>query len=234
MPPRAGSQAAPSSFHASPSYQRPYVKPSVWSRCYVQARPILHDSRQNTWSPPVTFPGLIALTGHGVAECAGTAPVRDSRILAAHESKILEQGNAKGRSLSFDGCAGDPLDVGDTRQRTVQSFQRNRAVFVMTNGLDRNQVISFKRAPAGGNNASAISSYAVDVNGTLTAISLGVPTLGNANCWNAVTGDGRFVYLSNAGSSTISGFAIGPTGALTAIGATVVGTNPAGARISTS
>jgi 6-phosphogluconolactonase (cycloisomerase 2 family) len=82
--------------------------------------------------------------------------------------------------------------------------------------------------PAGGNNASALSSYSVAADGTLAAISLGVPTLGNANCWNAVTPDGRFVYTSNAGSATISGFAIGAKGTLTPIGATIVGTNPAG------
>jgi 6-phosphogluconolactonase (cycloisomerase 2 family) len=82
--------------------------------------------------------------------------------------------------------------------------------------------------PAGGSNASTISSYAVAANGTLTPISTGVPTLGNANCWNAVTPNGRFVYASNSASSTLSGFAIGSNGALTAIGATVVGTNPAG------
>jgi 6-phosphogluconolactonase len=56
-----------------------------------------------------------------------------------------------------------------------------------------------------------------------------VPTLGAANCWNAITPDGRFVYVSNAGSSTISGFAVGATGTLTALPGTVVGTNPAGA-----
>lgn len=82
--------------------------------------------------------------------------------------------------------------------------------------------------PAGGNNASAISSYSVGANGTISPISLGVPTLGNANCWNAVTPDGRYVYVSNAGSSTISGFAVGTNGALTPVGATVVGTNPTG------
>ena len=81
---------------------------------------------------------------------------------------------------------------------------------------------------AGGNDASAISSYFVAANGTLVAISTGVPTLGNANCWNAVTPDGRFVFTSNAGSSTISGFAISATGVLTPVGATVVGTNPSG------
>jgi 6-phosphogluconolactonase (cycloisomerase 2 family) len=82
--------------------------------------------------------------------------------------------------------------------------------------------------PAGGSNASTISSYAVAANGTLSAISTGVPTLGNANCWNAVTPDGRFVYVSNAASSTISGFAIGTTGVLTALSGTVVGTNRSG------
>ena len=82
--------------------------------------------------------------------------------------------------------------------------------------------------PAGGNNASAISSYSVIANGTLSPISTGVATLGNANCWNAVTPNGQFVYVSNAGSSTISGFATSAAGTLTPIGSTVVGTNPSG------
>jgi 6-phosphogluconolactonase (cycloisomerase 2 family) len=43
-----------------------------------------------------------------------------------------------------------------------------------------------------------------------------------------VAPDGSFVYTSNAGSSTISGFAIANTGVLTALPGTVVGTNPEG------
>jgi 6-phosphogluconolactonase len=82
--------------------------------------------------------------------------------------------------------------------------------------------------PAGGNNASTISSYSVLADGTLSPISTGVPTLGNANCWNVVAPNGRWVYVSNAGSSTISGFSIGGTGALTPTDTTVLGTNPAG------
>jgi 6-phosphogluconolactonase (cycloisomerase 2 family) len=77
-------------------------------------------------------------------------------------------------------------------------------------------------------NASTVSSYVVQANGTLTAVSQSVPTLGAANCWNAITPDGRFVYVSNAGSSNISGFAVGPDGSLTPIGNTVVGSNPPG------
>jgi len=82
--------------------------------------------------------------------------------------------------------------------------------------------------PSGVPNGSAISSYEVAANGTLSPISTSVPTLGAANCWNVVTPDGRFVYVSNAGSSTISGFAIANTGALTALPGTVVGANPEG------
>ena len=80
----------------------------------------------------------------------------------------------------------------------------------------------------GGPNSSAISSYAVRSDGTLLPISTSVPTLGAANCWNVVTPDGKFVYTSNAATSSISGFSIHANGSLAPIGSTVVGVNPAG------
>ncbi len=83
--------------------------------------------------------------------------------------------------------------------------------------------------PSGVPNGSAISSYAVLANGTISAISASAPTLGAANCWNAVTPDGRFVYVSNTGSANLSGFAIGGSGSLTPLPGTVVGSNPTGA-----
>ena len=79
-----------------------------------------------------------------------------------------------------------------------------------------------------GPNSSTISSYSIGSDGKLVAISAAVPTFGAANCWNAVTPDGRFVYVSNAGTSSISGFAIGTAGALTPLPGTVVGVNAAG------
>ena len=82
--------------------------------------------------------------------------------------------------------------------------------------------------PMGGNNAAAISSYAVLPNATLSSISASVPTLGAASCWQAVTPDGRFVYTANTGSSTISGFSISANGALTPLAGTIVATLPAG------
>jgi 6-phosphogluconolactonase len=82
--------------------------------------------------------------------------------------------------------------------------------------------------PAGGHNAGALSSYAVQPNGTLSTVSASVPTMAAATCWQAVTPDGRFVYTSNSGSSTISGFSIGTNGGLTPISGTVVATLPDG------
>jgi 6-phosphogluconolactonase len=82
--------------------------------------------------------------------------------------------------------------------------------------------------PAGGHNASAISSYVVAANGVLSVVSASVPTEGAATCWQAVTPDGRYVYTSNSGSSTISGFSIGTNGALTPLSGIVVGILPSG------
>lgn len=79
--------------------------------------------------------------------------------------------------------------------------------------------------PTGGSNA-AVSSYSVLANGVITPISTSVPTLGAATCWQEVTPDGRFVYTANSGSSTISGFAINATGALTPLPGTVLGILP--------
>jgi 6-phosphogluconolactonase (cycloisomerase 2 family) len=77
-------------------------------------------------------------------------------------------------------------------------------------------------------NASTIASYAVAPDGKLSPITIDVPTLANATCWNVATPDGRWVYTSNPGSGTISGFAVSSTGALTPLAGTIVGTNPNG------
>jgi len=79
-----------------------------------------------------------------------------------------------------------------------------------------------------GNASNNISSYELQWNGSLKAISSQIPTLGIATCWDVIAGGGRYVYTSNAGSSTVSGFSIGRTGTLTAVDQTVVGTNPTG------
>jgi len=84
--------------------------------------------------------------------------------------------------------------------------------------------------PAGVSNGSAVSSYKVNSNGTVTAITHSLPTFAAGNCWDAITPDGRWVYTSNSGSDNISGFNIGKDGTLTPIAGTVLGNNPSGSH----
>src|SRR5262249_9859285 len=60
----------------------------------------------------------------------------------------------------------------------------------------------------GAENASATSSYDVDRHGVLTAISGSAGTNQTAACWVVVTPNGRFAYVTNTGSGSISGYAI--------------------------
>jgi 6-phosphogluconolactonase (cycloisomerase 2 family) len=84
--------------------------------------------------------------------------------------------------------------------------------------------------PAGATNGSAISSYKVNPNGTVNAITHSLPTFAAGNCWDAITPDGTKVYVSNSGSDSVSGFNIGKDGTLTPIGGTVLGNNPSGSH----
>jgi 6-phosphogluconolactonase (cycloisomerase 2 family) len=84
--------------------------------------------------------------------------------------------------------------------------------------------------PGAVSNGSAVSSYRVNPNGTVTAITHSLPTFAAGNCWDAITPDGRWAYVSNSGSDNISGFNVGKDGSLTPIAGTVVGNNPSGSH----
>ncbi|HUF47571.1 MAG TPA: beta-propeller fold lactonase family protein, partial [Vicinamibacterales bacterium] len=60
----------------------------------------------------------------------------------------------------------------------------------------------------GAPDASATTSYEVGREGSLTPISPSVGTNQTANCWVVVTPDGRFAYVTNTGSGSISGYQI--------------------------
>jgi 6-phosphogluconolactonase (cycloisomerase 2 family) len=62
--------------------------------------------------------------------------------------------------------------------------------------------------------ANTLSSYYVNNDGSLRTLSGSLPTFGNAPCWVATTGDGKFAYTTNAHGGTISGFTISNTGQL--------------------
>lgn len=71
----------------------------------------------------------------------------------------------------------------------------------------------------GAPNASAVSSYDARRGGTLSLLDGSVGTNQTAACWVLATDDGRFAYVTNTGSGSISGYAIDHDGRLTLLDA---------------
>jgi len=90
------------------------------------------------------------------------------------------------------------------------------------------QLIVSENQPSSGTDTSSISSYTINTNGTLTAISQSIPTYGNGNCWNAITPNGKYVFVDNAGTATVAGFSVSSNGALTPINGTILSSDPEG------
>lgn len=76
--------------------------------------------------------------------------------------------------------------------------------------------------------ANTVSSFRVNWNQTIDAITQSLPSDGVATCWSVIVPSGRVVYAISAGTSNIAGYTISQTGALTPIADTIVGANPDG------
>lgn len=80
-----------------------------------------------------------------------------------------------------------------------------------------------------GTDVSSISTYSINQDGSLTAVTQSLHTFGDGNCWNAISPNGKWVYVDNAGTSTVAGFSIAANGALTPIAGTILSILPDGA-----
>jgi 6-phosphogluconolactonase len=98
--------------------------------------------------------------------------------------------------------------------------------------FDRRSHLIVSEAFGGAVDQSAMSSYVVARDGTLTVISPSVGTTETAACWVVVSKNGRFAYTTNTGSGSISGYRIGNDGSLTLLdadgvtGSTGMGSSP--------
>jgi 6-phosphogluconolactonase (cycloisomerase 2 family) len=190
----------------------------------------------------------VSVAQHGnlvyVANAGGDSNVAGFRLAGngkltpiPHSLTFLSTSNAGPGSVAFS-PDGQFLVVTEKATNNIDVFRvqsNGRLGPIVVNPSAGAGVFALLFAPNGaalasetGPPAAAISSYAVESNGTLSTISANVPTLGAATCWQAVTPDGRFVYTANSGSSTISGFSIGKNGSLTPLSGTVVATLPTG------
>jgi 6-phosphogluconolactonase len=93
--------------------------------------------------------------------------------------------------------------------------------------FDRKGALIVSEAAGGPAGTSAVSSYTINPDGTLSTVSPSVPDTGLAACWLVVTGNSRFAYTDNAHGGTVSSYAVAPDGSLTLLQASAA-TTPAG------
>ncbi|MBL8291032.1 MAG: beta-propeller fold lactonase family protein [Bryobacterales bacterium] len=98
--------------------------------------------------------------------------------------------------------------------------------------IDKRNTLFVSEAGAGG----GASTYRITETPGLQPVSSGVMTGQRAACWAVVTGNGRFGYVTNAGTGNISGFAIGHDGSASLLDADGItaqtGGNPTDAILS--
>lgn len=76
-------------------------------------------------------------------------------------------------------------------------------------------VLVVSEAGGGPDGTSAVSSYAPASDGTLTTVSGSVASGQRAACWVALARDGRYAYVTNSQSNSISGYEVAEDGGLT-------------------
>lgn len=94
-----------------------------------------------------------------------------------------------------------------------------------------NHQLFVSEAFGGAANASALSSYTLNADGTLTTITGSAPTMQTAACWVALGSGNQQVYTTDTGSATVTGFGVGPSGTVTLLNSDGdTGMTPAGSE----
>jgi 6-phosphogluconolactonase len=75
---------------------------------------------------------------------------------------------------------------------------------------------------AGVGSSSGAASYSLDGDGSVAPITAPIATGQRAACWLVASKDGRFAFAANAASSSVSTFAVSPSGELTYQGAVTI------------
>jgi 6-phosphogluconolactonase (cycloisomerase 2 family) len=176
------------------------------------------------------------ITGFVLGDEGQLTPIANSTrsLSAAATAPAQVKFNPDGRLLVVTEKSTNLIDV-----FPVQEGVPGTPVFNASHGVEpfgfafgeRNQLFVSEAFP-GVPNGSALSSYVADDNGTLRLVTGSAPTQQTAACWVSLSKGARFAYTSNTGSSSLTGFRIGPNGELTILtangrtGETRPGTGP--------
>ncbi|MEO8624620.1 MAG: beta-propeller fold lactonase family protein [bacterium] len=199
----------------------------------------------------------ISVTSHGtlvyVLNAGGTGNISGFRLDDAGGLTPIA-----GSTRSLGGAAVAPAEVAFTPDGHVlvvtEKAANSIATYLVASGVPSQPIVNasagqtpfgftFDRAGrlvvteafGGAPGASALSSYWIGVDGKLQVISASVPTTQTAACWAVTVNSGRFVYATNTGSASVSGYSDrdGQLAMLNANGRTgVSGTTPTDAALS--
>ena len=175
---------------------------------------------------------LYVLNGGGAGNIAGFYVGDERRVHAIPNSTQPLSSAASGPAQISFNIFGDVLVVTEKMTNKIvlydvvdgyaQAPQARDSAGMTPFGFafDRHDNLIVSEAFGGAAGASVTSSYELD--GAAYPLEAVSPTVGlgqTAACWVAVAKNGRFAYVTNTGSSTITGFSIARNGALTSLNA---------------
>lgn len=171
--------------------------------------------------------GLVYVVHSGSSSISGFA-IRHGRLQALPGSQRGLSGTGVGPAQIAFTPSGDHLVVTEKATNQIVVFEVDRdglpaaaqvqpasGVTPFGFAFGRRDVMVVTEAFGGAADGSAASSYRLEDDGALTTVSGSVPTGQTAACWAVVTPDGRYAYVTNAGSGSISGYRIAFDGTLT-------------------
>jgi len=141
-----------------------------------------------------------------VALSLGPATDGPSTIAASRDGKFLFVTQRAANAIDVIRVAEDGRLTHDSRSASAGGTPFGFAV------TPREQLIVSEASGDAPN--GAVSSYALS-NGQLTSRSRSVSTHQAATCWVILSPDSRFAFAANAGSGSISAYAVAPTASLT-------------------
>jgi 6-phosphogluconolactonase len=148
-----------------------------------------------------------------------------AQIGFSHDGELLVVTDKAGNRLNTytideDGLPSPPIDNPSNGMTPFGFAFNNGGTLVVSE--------AFGGAP----NQSAVSSYSASNDGTLSVISGSVANSQTAACWIAITKSGKFAFVSNTGSGTISSYRVNAEdGSLTLLNATAADTGLGSAPI---
>lgn len=136
---------------------------------------------------------------------AAPAPAQISFSPDGHQLVVTEKGTNRITfyDVSGNGTAGPP-EWRSSAGETPFGFE-----------FTRNGTLVVSEAFGGAPDASATSSYQFGPNSDLRFQDGPVSTTETAACWVAITNNGRYAYVTNTGSGSVSGYSISERGELT-------------------